>query len=242
MSARPPASARPSPPRRGPQPAPAPAAPAAAAPLLEASARSSPRRPPGGLTDWDQPAVTSPRSLSELPLQNLKPTLCILSSGVYAGIEVVVDRALRIGRDAGNDLRLPGDVAMSRHHSLVTPTPDCLFIQDLGSTNGTYVNGVRVQRAPLNHNDRIRIGDTMLQVHYEQLPLGAGAAEPTPRAAPSHLGVELRTWRKQQGLTQAALSAKLGVSQRTVSLWEQGAPISAENQQKLREKAGCPLF
>lgn len=183
--------------------------------------------------------MTAPRSLAELPLQNLKPTLCILSAGVYAGIEVVIDRVLRIGRDAGNDLRLPGDVAMSRHHARVTPTPECLFIEDLGSTNGTYVNGVRVQRAPLNHNDRIRIGDAMFQVRYEQLPAGSLAVEPT---APSHLGEELRAWRKQQGLTQTALSAKLGVSQRTVSLWEQGAPISAENQKKLREKAGCPLF
>lgn len=195
-----------------------------------------------GLTDWDQPAVTSPRSLAELPLQNLKPTLCLLSAGVYAGIEVVVDRRLRIGRDAGNDLRLPGDVAMSRHHALVTPTQECLFIEDLGSTNGTYVNSVRVQRAPLNHNDRIRIGDTLLQVRYEQQSAGPLVAEPTALSEPFHLGEELRAWRKQQGLTQAALSAKLGVSQRTVSLWEQGATISAENKQKLREKAGCPLF
>lgn len=210
--------------------------------MLEAPASPPLRRPAGGLTDWDQPMVTSPRSLIELPLQNLKPTLCLLSAGVYAGIEVVVDRALRIGRDAGNDLRLPGDVAMSRHHALVTPTPECLFIKDLGSTNGTYVNGVRVQRAPLNHNDRIRIGDTLLQVRYEQLPTGPLAAEPTALSAPSHLGEELRSWRKQQGLTQSALATLLGVSQRTVSLWEQGAPISADNQKKLREKAGCPLF
>lgn len=196
--------------------------------------------------DWDQPAVTSPSGLQELPLTNLQPTLCILSSKVYAGIEVLVDRALRIGRDADNDLRLPGDSAMSRHHAVIFPTDECLFVEDVGSTNGTFVNGLRVGKAPLNHNDRVRIGDTVFQVRYAQVAPSVSAASAVSGGAASNSnhdksdnhGEALRRWRKDSGLTQTALAAKLGVSQRSVSLWEQGAAISPENLKKLRDKAG----
>ncbi len=42
-------------------------------------------------TDWDVVPVTNPNALIELPLENLQPTLSILSSGVYAGVDVLVD-------------------------------------------------------------------------------------------------------------------------------------------------------
>jgi DNA-binding XRE family transcriptional regulator len=206
-----------------------------------------PQRPPGltsaPASDWEQPVVTAPNALRELPVQSLQATLCILSSNVYSGIEVLVDRRLRIGRDPDNDLRLPGDVSMSRHHAVLSPTADCLFIEDLGSTNGTLVNGLPVQRAPLNHNDRVRIGDTLFQVRYE--PLRAASQKTPPPAmaqsARSGIGESLRSWRREQGITQTELAGRLGVSQRTVSLWEQGAPISPENLRNLRERGGCDV-
>lgn len=214
--------------------------------ILDQAARpptQSPRAQSQAPNDWEQPVVTAPNALRELPVQSLQATLCILSANVYAGVEVLVDRRLRIGRDPDNDLRLPGDVSMSRHHAVLSPTSDCLFIEDLGSTNGTLVNGLPVQRAPLNHNDRVRIGDTLFQVRYE--PLRAPSQKTPPpqlaQSARSGVGDSLRTWRRDQGITQTELAARLGVSQRTVSLWEQGAPISAENLRNLRERGGCDV-
>ena len=207
-----------------------------------------PSAPPVATNDWEQPDVTAPNALRELSLMPLVPTLCILSSNVYAGVELLVDRKLRIGRDGDNDIRLPGDVSMSRHHAVFIPTPDCLFIEDLGSTNGTMVNGALVQRAPLNHNDRVRIGDTMFQVRYEPRR-GLSQETPPPATVISQnngqnhgTGEALRSWRRAQGLTQTDLAGRLGVSQRTVSLWEQGAPISPENLRNLREKGGCDVL
>lgn len=192
----------------------------------------------GPISDWDQPAVTAPNALKALPLRRLQPTLCIMSSSVYAGVEVLVDRRLRIGRDPDNDIRFPGDASMSRHHAVITPTQDCLFIEDLGSTNGTLLNGAHVSRAPLNHNDRVRIGDTLFQVRYEPVRAHSQATPPPAATIKTNQGQSLRAWRKEQGLTQQDLAARLGVSQRTVSLWEQGAPISQENLRNLREKGG----
>jgi DNA-binding XRE family transcriptional regulator len=208
----------------------------------QVSAQLRPLGPPAG--DWTQPDVTAPNALRELPVRPLVPTLCILSSNVYAGVELLVDRTLRIGRDPDNDIRLPGDVSMSRHHAVFTPTSDCLFIEDLRSTNGTLVNGALVQRAPLNHNDRVRIGDTLFQVRYEPLR-GLSQRTPPPATVPNQqdgTGAALRTWRRGKGLTQTDLAGQLGVSQRTVSLWEQGAPISPDNLRNLREKAGCDVL
>lgn len=194
------------------------------------------------VADWDQAPDTAPHALREVPLHDLQPALCILSSGVFAGVEMHVDRTLRIGRDVDNDIRIPGDIAMSRHHAVIVPTEDCLFVEDLGSRNGTFVNGARIGRAPLNHNDRIRIGDTLLQVRYQPRRLPSSANSAPPVGSRGGQGDILRAWRKHKGLTQTDLAARLGVSQRTVSLWEQGAPISAENLKNLREKGGCDLF
>lgn len=209
------------------------------------ASRLSPSAQSGPATDWDSVPVTNPSILEELPLANLQPTLSILSSGVYATVDVLVDRPLRIGREADNDIRLPGDLSMSRHHALFTPSAEGLFVEDVGSTNGTFVNGRRIARAPLNHNDRLRIGDTLLQVRYDSAR-PSSSRTPVPSPSPSRPrgpdGEVLRAWRKQQGLSQVELAARLGVSQRTVSLWEQGAPISAANRKNLREKAGCNVL
>lgn len=193
-------------------------------------------------SEWDSAPTTRPNIIQALPIQNLQPTLSILSSSVYAGVDFLVDRVLRIGRDATNDIRLPSDLSISRHHAVFLPSAEGLYVEDVDSTNGTFVNGARIQRAPLNHNDRIRIGDTMLQVRYEPILLTSIPTPEPSRTSNNSDGDVLRAWRKQQGMSQAELATKLGVSQRTVSLWEQGAPISPVNLKNLREKGGCTLL
>ncbi len=66
-----------------------------------------------------------------------------------------------IGRSEDNQLRLL-DPGVSRRHVLVMATPGGYTIRDLGSQNGTYVNGTRIDESPLTDGDRITIGEINL--------------------------------------------------------------------------------
>jgi len=67
------------------------------------------------------------------------------------------DAALRVGRSPDNDLILR-DPATSGHHARVERRGQQFWIVDLGSTNGTLVNGEPIQEKELNHGDRITVG------------------------------------------------------------------------------------
>lgn len=70
---------------------------------------------------------------------------------------------LVIGREAGQ-LSLD-DPELSRTHAVIRLAGEAVEIQDLGSLNGTWVNGTRITSAvPLNPGDIIRIGQTTLEV------------------------------------------------------------------------------
>jgi serine/threonine-protein kinase len=69
-----------------------------------------------------------------------------------------------IGRSPEAHLCLPDDRFFSRHHCLLEMNPPHSFLRDLGSTNGTFLNGRRVKDAHLNNGDRIQCGETILIV------------------------------------------------------------------------------
>ena len=70
---------------------------------------------------------------------------------------------LTIGRAADNDLVLP-DSRVSRHHARIAGRRGTLVYADLGSTNGSRVNGVQVGELVLGAGDRIELGDTVIMV------------------------------------------------------------------------------
>ena len=84
--------------------------------------------------------------------------------GAYAGsIFPLNGTALDIGRDAGNPIALPGDTNASRKHATVQFSGEQATVTDNGSSNGTFVNGVRIaaQSAhPLRAGDEVQIGMT----------------------------------------------------------------------------------
>jgi pSer/pThr/pTyr-binding forkhead associated (FHA) protein len=87
----------------------------------------------------------------------------IVVEGAAAGIEVVIDRGeTLIGRNAGADISLP-DEALSGVHATIELGLAGFRIRDLGSTNGTFVNGSQVQATDLKHGDRITLGEHTLQ-------------------------------------------------------------------------------
>ncbi len=69
-----------------------------------------------------------------------------------------------IGRSEDAHFCLPHDRFFSRHHCLLEIAPPQTFLRDLGSTNGTFVNGIRVETAHLRNGDRIQGGETVLEV------------------------------------------------------------------------------
>jgi transcriptional regulator with GAF, ATPase, and Fis domain len=66
-----------------------------------------------------------------------------------------------VGRDPANRLTIP-DRLISRRHCAVTLVNGRYQLRDLGSSNGTFVNGIPVQERTLEHGDRIRLGDSVL--------------------------------------------------------------------------------
>jgi hypothetical protein len=74
---------------------------------------------------------------------------------------------LTIGRGGQNDIAIRSDEYASARHARFEPRQDGVWVQDLGSTNGTYLNGARLDRPRrLADGDVVRVGETDLR--YEQ--------------------------------------------------------------------------
>ena len=69
-----------------------------------------------------------------------------------------------IGRAESNDVPLPNDERASRQHALVEQLPAGWSIRDLGSTNGTFVNGEKIKKVRLKEGDRILIGTSIIKM------------------------------------------------------------------------------
>jgi len=67
------------------------------------------------------------------------------------------------------------DAMVSRKHSMIRMEQSRFFVEDLGSSNGTHVNDVRVTKQPLNHNDVVRCGSLWLR-YIEDGPIAASPA------------------------------------------------------------------
>ncbi|HMI98632.1 MAG TPA: amidohydrolase family protein [Gaiellaceae bacterium] len=85
-------------------------------------------------------------------------------SGPAAGLTLQIGDELLLGRTAPGLERLADDAELSRRHASLLRGEDGLVIEDLGSRNGTTVNGVRVERQPLVAGDRIRVGATTFEL------------------------------------------------------------------------------
>lgn len=91
--------------------------------------------------------------------------------GFYEGLELAIDRSWWvIGRGRGADAVL-AEPTISRAHAAIGFMPgEGFFVQDLGSTNGTLLNGSRTQRGPLADGDEIRMGKLQLRVGLPGAP------------------------------------------------------------------------
>ena len=85
------------------------------------------------------------------------------SPALDAGEEVLVDAMpVAVGRGGQNEVPLEGDEFASAQHARFESKRDGLWVEDIGSTNGTELNGKRVQRSKLDDGDTITLGATEL--------------------------------------------------------------------------------
>ncbi len=88
----------------------------------------------------------------------------VVKNGFYEGFEVTLDRDwLVIGRGRSADL-VVAEATISRAHAAIGFDDEGFYVQDLGSTNGTSVNGGPVQRQVLKSNDEIQMGRLIVAV------------------------------------------------------------------------------
>lgn len=93
-------------------------------------------------------------------VQGPKRPCLVVIAGAHLGEIFPVEGEIVIGRDLESNLRLAEDEGVSRRHARVTPVADGALLADLGSQNGTFVDGERVQERVLNEGMKIRIGQT----------------------------------------------------------------------------------
>jgi pSer/pThr/pTyr-binding forkhead associated (FHA) protein len=89
----------------------------------------------------------------------------LASPAIEPGTERELDSSpVTLGRAAENDLVLDADEFASVHHARIEPRRDGVWLQDLDSTNGTFVNGIKLTRPQkLTPGDVIRVGETDLR-------------------------------------------------------------------------------
>jgi pSer/pThr/pTyr-binding forkhead associated (FHA) protein len=164
------------------------------------------------------------------------PVTLFLVSGPYSGqqIQIGARQLIRIGRTDRSDYPLPNDTYLSGAHFEIGWNEQQCRIRDLGSSNGTFVNGVKVDHVVVQEGDQISAGETTFVVRVTQ---GEPDAEPLARPAPAATppaGIPVasleRTARMQLLQPQPpreGSSSQLSEVQRRVhqSLTQQNAPV-----------------
>ncbi len=101
----------------------------------------------------------------------MNPRLAAIAGRLKGTVYSINDESVVIGRETAADLCI-ADASISRRHSQIQKEGEQFFITDLESLNGTFVNDVPVKRRPLEHGDRVRIGDSqfLFLLHDNEVP------------------------------------------------------------------------
>lgn len=94
-----------------------------------------------------------------------RPVLVVIS-GDSMGKRVTVEGNVLVGRDPEAELVLP-DTSVSWHHATIEDRGDSHVVVDMGSTNGTTVNGEKLDESPLQHGDKICFGSSLVRFEVQ---------------------------------------------------------------------------
>lgn len=100
------------------------------------------------------------------PAQDVPTIVLRIVKGMPADARFAISQTTRVGRSSESDIFLV-DPSVSRVHATLEPQGDQVIVRDAGSTNGTFVNGERVQLRTLRPGDRVAFGKTEMAVEVE---------------------------------------------------------------------------
>jgi pSer/pThr/pTyr-binding forkhead associated (FHA) protein len=113
-------------------------------------------------------------------------TLILISEGSDSKSFSITHKTVVIGREGDVDVLIPSD-SVSSKHALITFEDGHHFLNDTGSTNGTFVNGERIKRQALKNRDLIRFGQVLAMFELslkEMLPKDQAKSQSKPVAKP----------------------------------------------------------
>ncbi len=142
-----------------------------------------------------------PEGDAQAPATIIAPAIAVIARQGMAWLEQpsgerrYVQSELRIGRGEQNDLRL-NDASVSRYHAFLRRVDGRYLLSDVGSQNGTFVNGRRVHApSALQSGDRIRAGTTELTFHVDvPVDVPQSADEPTMTMGATSSGTPLEEY------------------------------------------------
>ena len=119
--------------------------------------------------------------------------------------EIPIEKdTLSVGRKPDNDVVIDNP-AVSGHHCKITLAGDTFFVEDLNSTNGVFVNGKKVMKSGLKHNDVVGIVKHALVFIDDRPAAGGGSEAPTVQAKPdAGEATMMMTPEKQKQMAEAA--------------------------------------
>ncbi len=175
-----------------------------------------------------------------------RPLALRFLSGRFQGgvVPLEQERPFVLGRQQGADLLLPEEL-VSRLHARLVFEGDELVLEDLGSMNGTYLNGVRVTRARVKEGDRILLGQSILKVVPREPSTPASAEEVKAGLERASVTAEPRRVSAMQGRIEEVplpdLLQLFGTSRKTGLLVVQGTAHAAEVRLDKGRVVGCVL-
>jgi hypothetical protein len=127
----------------------------------------NPASPPPGRSGADPTVVASRTAVSTQASHDRSGRLCLVITEPpeRRGERFELERAGIVGRGRACEIPLVSDSFVSKRHARIALRADGFWIEDLGSTNGTWVNGERLhQPAALVPGTRVQVGQTVLEV------------------------------------------------------------------------------
>lgn len=92
-------------------------------------------------------------------------TFVVIEPRQHRGRSYTLSNVLGIGRESDNEIVIDDDSFISGHHARIEVRPDGTAVVDLKSTNGTFVNGQRVNgERGMRKGDRLQVGSTVLEM------------------------------------------------------------------------------
>lgn len=108
--------------------------------------------------------TTTPRRRNKRRAKG-RPRALMIAEGRQLGLEIPLDTDVTIGRSADSTLILDDDYCSTNHAAVRHDSTGGFYVEDLGSTNGTHINGTRITTpTAMGLGDELRIGRTIMKM------------------------------------------------------------------------------